>query len=101
MLGSLLAFGISFLAPSASLHRYQVLFLVVGLLTVITAPWIYWKLDNNPAEARFLTAEERLWAVERLRDNNQGSSGQGVNWGQVGEALWSPVTWLVSYHQIL
>ncbi len=29
-------------------------------------------LDNNPAEARFLTPEERLWAIERLRDNNTG-----------------------------
>ncbi|KAL7410774.1 major facilitator superfamily domain-containing protein [Mrakia frigida] len=94
MLGSLLAYGCSFLSPSASLHRYQVLFLIVGLITVITAPWIYWKLDNNPAEARFLTPEERLWAVERLRDNNQGSSSQKVNWSQVGEAMWSPVTWL-------
>jgi hypothetical protein len=29
-------------------------------------------LDNNPAEAKFLTPEERSWAIERLRDNNTG-----------------------------
>ena len=32
--------------------------------------WFY--LDNNPAVARFLTPEERRWAVERLRSNNTG-----------------------------
>ncbi|KAL7414559.1 major facilitator superfamily domain-containing protein [Mrakia frigida] len=94
MLGSLLAYGCSFLSPSASLYRYQVLFLIVGLLTVLTAPWIYWKLDNNPAEARFLTPEERLWAVERLRDNNAGAASSSINWNQVLEASWSPVTWM-------
>lgn len=31
-----------------------------------------WRLDNNPAVARFLTVEERKWAVERLRSNNTG-----------------------------
>lgn len=68
--------------------------MIVGVLTVITSPWIYWKLDNNPSSARFLTPEERLWAVERLRDNNQGSQSNKINMSQVAEALWSPVTWL-------
>lgn len=96
MLGSLLAYACSFLHAGAKLHVYQVLFLIVGLLTVVTGPWIYWKLDNNPSEARFLTPEERLIAVERLRDNNAGAASHTVNWGQVGEAMWSPVTWMVS-----
>lgn len=67
-----------------------------GLMTVVTGPYIYWKLDNNPHEARFLTPEERLWAVERLRDNNAGAVSSQVNWNQVFEAMWSPVTWMVS-----
>ena len=85
-------FAFSFLLQ---LHVYQILFLVVGLATVITGPIILyvdlppsssqhissrpeltllfpffsWRLDNSPAEARFLNAEEKTWAVERLRDN--------------------------------
>lgn len=38
MLGSLLAFACSYLHAGAKLHVYQVLFLIVGLLTVITGP---------------------------------------------------------------
>lgn len=59
-------------ADGSHLHVYQILFLIVGLMTVLTAPYIIWKLDNSPETARFLTPEERLWAVERLRDNNTG-----------------------------
>jgi hypothetical protein len=49
---------------------------------------------DNPAEARFLTLEERAWAVERLRDNNTGMENKAVKWGQVKEALLSPLIWL-------
>lgn len=69
--GSLLAWAVSF-ADQSHLYVYQILFLIVGLMTVLTVPYIVWKLDNSPATARFLTPQERLWAVERLRDNNTG-----------------------------
>lgn len=70
------------------------LFLIVGLLTVLWAPVIWFLLDEGPSTARFLTPEERLWAVERLRDNNAGAQTNQVNWSQVWETLWSPVSWL-------
>lgn len=69
--GSFLAWAVSF-ADQSHLYVYQILFLIVGLMTVLTVPYIIWKLDNSPATARFLTPQERLWAVERLRDNNTG-----------------------------
>lgn len=93
MLGSFLAWALSF-ATGAKLYVYQILFLVVGIATVITGPIIFWRLDNSPAEARFLTPEERTWAVERLRDNNTGVSNRAFKLPQVAEALYSPVTWL-------
>ncbi|GFZ47569.1 hypothetical protein JCM24511_05313 [Saitozyma sp. JCM 24511] len=93
MLGSLLAYGLSFIV-SPVLYVYQILFLTVGLATVITAPLIYWRLDNNPATAKFLTPQERLWAVERLRNNNTGIETKEVKWNQVLECLLSPAVWL-------
>lgn len=69
--GSFLAWAVSF-AQGRDLYVYQILFLIVGLMTICTVPYLIWKLDNGPATARFLTPEERLWAVERLRDNNTG-----------------------------
>ncbi|KAI5451305.1 hypothetical protein NCC49_001900 [Naganishia albida] len=91
--GSLLAWAVSF-ADGSHLHVYQVLFLIVGLMTVLTAPYIIWKLDNSPETARFLTPQERLWAVERLRDNNTGIVNRQFKWYQAVEACISPLLWL-------
>ncbi|GFZ50389.1 hypothetical protein JCM24511_08146 [Saitozyma sp. JCM 24511] len=93
MLGSLLAYGLSFIV-SPVLYVYQILFLTVGLATVITAPLIYWRLENNPATAKFLTPQERLWAVERLRNNNTGVETKEIKWNQVLECIVSPSVWL-------
>ncbi|RSH80850.1 hypothetical protein EHS25_007019 [Saitozyma podzolica] len=85
MLGSLLAYGLSFIV-SPVLYVYQILFL--------TAHTANWRLDNNPATAKFLTPQERLWAVERLRNNNTGIETKEVKWNQVLECLLSPAVWL-------
>ena len=61
--------------------------------------------------ARFLTPQERTWAVERLRNNNTGletsewdrgalqehvadSAIEEVKWGQVLETFLSPALWV-------
>jgi hypothetical protein len=75
------------------MHIYQYLFLIVGLLTVLTAPVLYWRLDNGPATARFLTPEERLIACQRVADNQGGKQSTEFNWPQAWEALWSPLSW--------
>jgi hypothetical protein len=51
-------------------------------------------LDNNPATAKFLTPQERLWAVERLRSNNTGVETKEIKWNQVLETVIAIPTWL-------
>lgn len=53
-----------------------------------------WRLENNPATAKFLTPQERLWAVERLRNNNTGVETKEIKWNQVLETLISPAIWI-------
>lgn len=66
----------------------------MGLLTVITAPFVYWKVDNDVTSARFLTEYERLQAVERLRANHTTVSSTDFEWSQVLEMLLEPKSWL-------
>ena len=61
------------------------IFLVTGVLTIVTVPFIYWRLDNDISSARFLTAEERAQALERLRANQTGAGTRELNWSQVVE----------------
>lgn len=44
--------------------------------------------------AKFLTEEEKLIAVERLRMNNMGISSREWKWEHVREAVLDPKTWI-------
>ena len=70
------------------------IFLFVGLVTVVSVPFIYWKLDNGVTSARFLTPHERVLAVERLRANQTGIGSQRFEWPHVWEVLIEPKTYL-------
>ncbi len=78
----------------ASTNLYHSIFLFVGLVTIITAPLIYWKLDNDVSAARFLTQHEREQAVERLRANQTGIGSRELKWSHVLEAALEPKTYL-------
>ncbi|KAL5350697.1 hypothetical protein ACLOAV_004266 [Pseudogymnoascus australis] len=94
------------LAKNAHLtgHQYSLIgsispiaqiFLFCGLITIITAPFVYWKLDNDIATARFLTEEERQQGIERLRANNTGVEEiHEFKWSHVWEAALDLKTWL-------
>jgi len=61
------------------------IFLFVGLITLASAPFVYWFLDNNIPSARFLTPQERVQAFERLRANQTGTGSGSLKWQHVLE----------------
>jgi MFS family permease len=79
---------------SESLHSWQIIFLFVGLVTIVTAPFLYWKLDNDVTSARFLTEHEKVQAVERLRANQTGIGSRQFEWSHAWEVLIEPKTYL-------
>lgn len=76
------------------MHEINRIFLFVGLITIASVPFIYWKLDNSVATARFLTPHEHLLAVERLRANQTGIGSQEFEWAHAWEVLIEPKTYL-------
>ncbi|CCC13767.1 hypothetical protein SMACR_07276 [Sordaria macrospora] len=91
-----LSFGLAKIT-SPVLASWQIIFLFTGLMTIVTVPFIYWKLDNNVHSARFLSAEEKTMAIERLRANNNGTSdgeAHKFKWAQVGEVFMDVKTYL-------
>lgn len=63
-------------------------------MTVVTAPFVYWKLDNDIPSARFLTEEEKPQAMERLRANQTGTGDREFRLNHVLEAGKEPKTYL-------
>lgn len=69
--------GLSFfLGPRhlAKVFIIQIIYLFFGLITVIVGVGSYFLVSDSPAKAKFLTPEDRLKAVERLKANQQGKS---------------------------
>ncbi|BCS23610.1 uncharacterized protein APUU_40054S [Aspergillus puulaauensis] len=93
MAASAVSYGLGHI-PSEHLKPWQTIFLFAGLLTVVSAPVAYWKLDNDISTARFLTEDERLQGVERLRANQTGGSTHEFKWAQVLEVALEPKSWL-------
>ncbi|KAF9880052.1 major facilitator superfamily transporter [Colletotrichum karsti] len=79
---------------NGSIHSWQILFIFVGSMTVLTAPFVYMFLDNDIPSARFLTETEKLQAIERLRANQTGTGSREFKLCQVWEALLEPKSWL-------
>ncbi|KAI1429053.1 major facilitator superfamily domain-containing protein [Xylaria sp. FL1777] len=93
IVASALSYGLGHI-QSPLLESWQIIFLFVGLVTIATAPFIYWKLDNDIPSARFLSEEDKPKAMERLRANQTGTGNREFKWRQVLEMFLEPKTYL-------
>jgi len=59
------------------LAGWQWLFLAEGMPAVILSAVFLFYLPNTPADAKWLTPEERDWLVNRLREDNSAAAGAG------------------------
>ncbi|KAL5113431.1 hypothetical protein ACEQ8H_008699 [Pleosporales sp. CAS-2024a] len=79
---------------SNTLHRYQIVYLFFGLLTIAIGLITYFWAHDSPGEARFLSPEDRLKAIDRVKANQQGIVSHKWNWSQVREAFTEPKYYL-------
>ncbi|KAL1876746.1 hypothetical protein Plec18167_005154 [Paecilomyces lecythidis] len=93
IIGSALSYGLGQIHSDA-IHSWQIIFLFGGLLTIVSTPYVWWKLDNDVLSARFLTEKERAQAVERLRANQTGIGSAVFRWSQVLEIFLEPKSYL-------
>lgn len=98
--GGYIAYGVAVHVgrdPHAALRGWQVIFLVLGLFTVLVGIAFFFVLPDTPLSARFLTPREKALHVERLRGNEQGVGSNVFKRDQFYEALVDPNTWLYSF----
>ncbi|KAL3431038.1 major facilitator superfamily domain-containing protein [Aspergillus tetrazonus] len=93
ILMSVIGYGLSAITDAA-LASWRILFLILGLLTVLTGIIYFWFLPDNQINARFLNEREKLIAIERIRDNFQGVGSNVWKWSQFREAFLDPRTYL-------
>ncbi|KAK8869495.1 hypothetical protein IAR55_000060 [Kwoniella newhampshirensis] len=91
--GPLLSYGVGH--ANSSIHPYQAIFLCMGALSLGCAPLVWYLLPNSPTTAKFLNkGNDRLIALERLRENNTGTKSSKWKWNQVREVYTDPKTYM-------
>jgi MFS family permease len=90
-----LAYGIT--SGHSKLANWRLLFLVEGLPSILMAPIAFYYLPDSPAQAKFLTEEEKVVArVRSLRQAGEGERIGGIDWKDIGRTLLDAKAWFTA-----
>ncbi|KAI8339504.1 major facilitator superfamily domain-containing protein [Chlamydoabsidia padenii] len=90
--GGLIAYGITMI-PTDRLQTWQLLFLIEGAPSVALALIAAWYLPNDPETAKFLTEDERRYAVARLAKDAGAANDHSWSWAQVNSVFTDWKSW--------
>ena len=101
--GGLVAYGIATgtVQHGFTMSPWKIIFLFNGLLTMVVGFIFLWVMPDNQLNARFLTKEERVLAVERVRSNQQGIGNKHFKFYQFKEALFDPLVWAFALYALM
>jgi MFS family permease len=91
--GGLLSYGLGHIHVEA-IHSWKWLFLITGALTVFWSIFLILSLPTSQANAKWLTDNEKVAAIEMVRDNHTGIHNKTFNPAQLKEALLDPKTYI-------
>ncbi|GME24915.1 putative transporter [Neofusicoccum parvum] len=92
MVGGLIAYGISHV-KDAPIYSWQLLFMVLGLVTVVWSGFIAWYLPDSPMKANCYDEEEKRLMFARVRGNQTGMQNKHFKKHQLVEAVTDPFVW--------
>ncbi|PLB48599.1 MFS general substrate transporter [Aspergillus steynii IBT 23096] len=94
IIGGALNYGFAQI-DSGSLKAWQYIYVLAGGLTFLFGLWCFF-IPNSPLNAWFLSPEERIVAVERLRAGQTGVKNHKLKVSQIKEAVIDIKVWLVA-----
>ncbi|KAI1373006.1 allantoate permease [Hypoxylon crocopeplum] len=94
IIGALTSFGFQHY-ESEVFTPWQIMFLLFGLITMVVGVLTMIFLPDSPMKSR-LTREEKIWAIERLRENQTGIENKHFKMYQVRDCFTDPQTWLIA-----
>ncbi|KAH9898969.1 allantoate permease [Xylariomycetidae sp. FL2044] len=94
IIGALASFGFQHY-ESDRFTSWQIMFLLFGLITIGVGGLTMVFLPDSPMKSR-LTHEEKILAIERVRENQTGIENKHFKMYQVWECFSDPQTWLLA-----
>ena len=89
-----ISFGVFHADPNAHPNQWQWLYIACTLLTIASLILFYLFFPDNPMTAWFLTEEEKLQVVKRVRVNQNGIETKVWKKHQFIEAITDAKTWI-------
>lgn len=88
IVGGLLSFAFQHVkSDKLYLALWQIMFLVMGLITIVYGAMVMWLLPDNPISAEFLTDNEKRLVLEHIRNNQTGTENKTFKREQIMELL--------------
>lgn len=100
MLGSGIAYGLYTHQDSYSFAPWRLLYVVIGVITILFGIITYLHVPDIPVKAWFLNDMEKAYVVERVRDNRTGFGNQKFKSSQFKEAMTDITTYLFFFYMI-
>ncbi|SCU78354.1 LANO_0A02806g1_1 [Lachancea nothofagi CBS 11611] len=95
ILGALIAYGLTIRnAETLPMVSWRLLYVVLGVITIALGLVFLVHVPDTPATAWFLTKQERLLTVERIRTNKQGFGNRHFKMDQLKEVFMDIRTYL-------
>ena len=80
---------------------YKIVYLLLGSMAIIVGLAVLIWMPDSPAHAKFLTEEERIIAIERIRNDQGGTENKKLKKEQLLEAFTDLRTWLIVLSTLL
>jgi ACS family allantoate permease-like MFS transporter len=94
IISGFISFGVYHVDPTAKPNRWQWLMIIMAIWTFFTGCLFLYIFPDNPTSARFLTHEEKIKVVKRIKDNQNGIETKVFKKHQFIEAMLDSKTWL-------
>ncbi|GAA6034010.1 hypothetical protein JCM8097_000648 [Rhodosporidiobolus ruineniae] len=91
IVGGAIAYGIT--KYSGPFDHWRIIYLLMGGITVFVGVAVFIWLPSSPSTAKFLTENERVIALERVRSNASGTVSHRFKKDQAKEAFTDPKVW--------
>lgn len=88
--GGSIAYGVGHVNGAGGLQGFRWLFIIEGVITLVTVIPVFLFLPDYPARAKFLSAEEKQFAVDRLKERGGGYNQHHATKQEILATFFSP-----------
>ncbi|KAJ5712962.1 uncharacterized protein N7483_010143, partial [Penicillium malachiteum] len=100
ILGGIISYGFQHVR-NTSIDGWRIMFLVMGLVTMLVGILIFFFIPDTPSKASWLSDSEKVALLQHVGENQTGVWSSKVHMEQIWEAIMDIQLWLLTFTTIL